>query len=153
MRSAPDSGPKWTTSNPDFNKEVTDAFHYANRDPRIFSSDGASDVYSAQYNIRRMIRLDGDCFGQFIRSGDRPTAGFGTQNPCVHLIPGYLVDNYGDEADDSGWERGVRRDPLGRPLQYRVLKIPCLGLLELGISLDACSRRPSELELGIWSFS
>jgi hypothetical protein len=113
--------PKWITSNSDFNKEVTDAFHYANQDPRIFSSDGRNDVYSAQLNVRRMLRLDGDCFGQFIRSGDRPTVGFGSQNPCMHLVPGYLVENYGDEKEDSGWEHGIRSDALGRALQYRVL--------------------------------
>ena len=92
--------PTWQTSNPDFNKEVTDAFHNSNQDPRIFSLDGRTDFYSSQLQQRVMIRRYGDCFGQFIRSG--VGSGYGSSLPGMHMIPGYLCENTGEESGDSG---------------------------------------------------
>lgn len=108
--------PKWITGQDDFDKEMTDAFHFANYDPRVFSSDGQNNYYSAQLAIRRMIRLYGDCFGQFLRAGP------GAINPRLHLIPGYLVENVGNEDSEKGWNRGVLTDGNGRALRYRVLQ-------------------------------
>src|SRR5438046_645949 len=56
--------PKWTTGQADYDKAMTDAYHFANHDPRIFSADGLQDCYAAQYAIRRSIALYRDCFGQ-----------------------------------------------------------------------------------------
>jgi len=115
--------PSWTSSNPDYNKEVTEAFHIANSDPRSFSMDGRSDFYSAQLLLRIMIRRYGDCFGQFIRSTDRPeTNGFLSHLPAMHLVPGYLVENSGYEEKDSKWIRGVLPDDFSRATMYRVLQ-------------------------------
>ena len=105
--------PKWTTSEPKFNKWMTDAFHYANHDPRVFSADGNNDVYSAQYNVRRMIRLYGDCFGQLLRPAP------GSTLPSMHLIPGYRVD--GGPGGQTGWRDGIRTNPLGRALEYNII--------------------------------
>lgn len=107
--------PKWTTSNDAFNKAITDAFHFANHDPRIFSADSFNDFYSAQVNIRRMIRLYGDCFGQLLRPGP------GSVMPSMNLIPGYRVANSGDEKEIDGWRDGVQCNALGRPLNYKVI--------------------------------
>jgi len=110
--------PKWVTSSPEFNTAMTDRYHYAVHDPRIFSSDGESDGYTAQYNIRRMIRLYGDCFGQFLRPGP------GAIMPQMHLIPGWRVDNAtgaSASADTPGFRDGILRSELGRATFYQVL--------------------------------
>jgi hypothetical protein len=111
--------PTWQTSNPDFNKEVTDAFHNSNQDPRIFSLDGRTDFYSSQLQQRVMIRRYGDCFGQFIRAG--VGSGYGSSTPGMHMIPGYLCENTGEESGDSGWVRGIYPDKFLRALKYRFL--------------------------------
>lgn len=108
--------PKWNTGAKDYDREMTDAFHYANHDPRVFSADGRSDFYCAQYNIRRMIRLYGDCFGQLLRA--QPGQIF----PRMLLLPGYLIDNDGSERSNDGWLDGVHEDSLGRADLFRVLK-------------------------------
>lgn len=107
--------PSWITGQEDFDKAMTDAFHYSNHEPRVFSADGNNDAYSAQYAIRRMIRLYGDCWGELLRPSP------GTTMPSLALYPGYLIDNVGTEKPDSGWQRGVLRNKLGRPIKYRVL--------------------------------
>lgn len=107
--------PKWTTGEADFDKAMTDAFHYANHDPRIFSADGLNDAYSCQFNIRRCIRLYGDAFGQLLRPSP------GSIMPQHALFPGYMIDNFGDEKPEDGWTRGVKRNAMGRPVAYRVL--------------------------------
>jgi Phage portal protein, lambda family len=107
--------PSWITGQEDFDKAMTDAFHYSNHEPRVFSADGCNDAYSVQYAIRRMIRLYGDCWGELLRPSP------GTTMPSMALYPGYLVDNAGDEKPDSGWQRGVLRNKLGRAIKYRVL--------------------------------
>ncbi len=112
--------PTWQTSKPDFNKEVTDAFHNSNSDPRIFSLDGRTDFYSSQLQIRVMIRRYGDCFGQLIRAG--VGSGYGSNSPGVHLIPGYLCENAGTEDQKSGWIRGILPDKFNRATKYRFLK-------------------------------
>ncbi len=107
--------PKWTTGQEDYDKAATDAYHYANHDPRVFSADGQQDAYAMTYAIRRSIRLYGDCFGQLIRPAE------GRMFPQVSLIPGYQCDNSGEEPFDSGWTNGIRTDELGRPLQYKFI--------------------------------
>jgi hypothetical protein len=111
--------PKWITSNPAFNTEVTEAFHQANGDPRIFSLDGRQDFYSAQLAIRIMIPRYGDCFGQFMRAG--AGNGYGSNMPGLHLIPGYLCENSGKEASEAAWIRGILPDRFSRALKYRFL--------------------------------
>jgi len=113
--------PKWTSSDPDYNRTITDLFHAANKDPFIFSADGQSDVYTAQYNIRRGIRLYGDMFGQLIES--LPETGM----PAMSFIPGYRVECDGTESPESGWRDGVRRNSRGRPIEYKVIVVDYAG--------------------------
>jgi hypothetical protein len=107
--------PKWITGQDDFDTAMTDAYHYANHDPRIFSEDGEQECYGVQYAIRRVIARYGDGFGQLIRPGP------GSQLPSMSLFPGYVVDNFGDEKPDSGWRDGRFANAAGRALKYRVL--------------------------------
>jgi hypothetical protein len=109
------SWPKWITSSPDFNKAITDAFHYAFHDPRIFSADGETDYYGSQVTIRRMIRLYGDGFGQFLRPAP------GNIFPQCALIPGWRVENGSQQKGDPRWREGILRNALGRRLSVSVL--------------------------------
>lgn len=106
--------PKWITGQDDYDQAMTDAFHFTNHDPRFFSADAQQDFYSAQYSIRRMIRLYGDCFGQLLRPPP------GAMTPLMNIIPGYLIENSGEEDPESGWTRGVLRDSNNRATFYRV---------------------------------
>jgi hypothetical protein len=107
--------PKWTTGEERFDRAMTDHFHFTCHEPFVFSSDGNHDVYSVQVAIRRMVRLYGDCFGQLLRPAE------GSVMPQFHLLPGYRVDNFGDEKPESGWRDGVRCNRLGRAIEYKVL--------------------------------
>jgi hypothetical protein len=100
---------------PAYNEAATSLFHDQNHDARFFSANGRDSIYTAQIAIRRMIRLHGDCFAQFIRP--QP----GSTRPSLSLIPGWRIDNFGDEKPDSGWCQGIRTDALGRALEYRVI--------------------------------
>ncbi len=104
--------PKWVTSSEPFNKAMTDAFHWANHDARVFDAAGESDYYTAQYNIRRMIYRYGDCFGQLLRPSP------GSFNAQCSVIPGYRVDNIGENGAD--WIDGTRANKLGRIISYQV---------------------------------
>lgn len=107
--------PKWQTGQDDFDTAMTDAYHYTNHDPRIFSADGRNNAYSVQYAIRRVIARYGDGFGQLLRPSP------GARTPSHALFPGYIVDNFGDEKPDSGWRDGILCDQRDRAIRYRVL--------------------------------
>jgi hypothetical protein len=106
--------PKWTSENPDFNDRITEDFHWANHDPRIFDAAGESDYYTAQYNVRRMIYRYGDCFGQLLRPSP------GAINPQCSLIPGYRVENLDKGMADKGWIDGTKANSLGRIVAFQV---------------------------------
>lgn len=105
--------PKWTTSNSEFNKLITEIFHWTNHDPRLFDAAGEDDYYTAQFNIRRMIYKSGDCFGQLLRPSP------GVVNPQCALIPGYRVENAGNSGPD--WTDGTRANARGRIVEYMVI--------------------------------
>jgi hypothetical protein len=67
--------PKAMTSNPAFSKAVTNRFHEENKDARSFDLRGVDDCYSAQFTIRRSIRLVGDLFAQLVRPFPISSAG------------------------------------------------------------------------------
>lgn len=93
--------PKARTSNPKFNKAVTDRFHEENSDPRTFDLRQVENAYSSQFLIRRTIRLIGDCFGQLVRPlnpGEPPRLGF---------LPGYQCT---DNGKDKNLRDGIRFD-------------------------------------------
>ncbi len=114
--------PKWTTSNPNFNKFATDTFHWTNHDPRYFSSNARDSFYGSQVHQRKLIRLHGDCFGQFIRPNP------GSMKPLFSLIPGWRVDNIGSTDEADGWYQGIKGDRAGRAQFYRVLpRVPGIG--------------------------
>jgi len=113
-----DSGlwPRWITSNPAFNKAVTDAFDNECGDPRYFHAAGRESFYSAQLLIRRSIRLYGELFAQFLR----PV--LSTLPPLCHFVNTWQCANAKTDLPQDKWNEGVMTDKFGRPVQYRFLK-------------------------------
>jgi hypothetical protein len=108
--------PKANTSNAEFNSVVTDAFHNECGDARVFNSAGKDDFYSAQWLIRRSIRLYGDLFGQLLRPGTE------SGPPQMHFVPSWQVGNALTTTIDQGlWRDGVMTNRLGRAIKYRTL--------------------------------
>jgi hypothetical protein len=107
--------PKACSSSPAFNHAVTNRFDEENKDPRTFDLRQVENTYSAQFLIRRTIRLVGDMFGQLVRPlvpGAPPRLGF---------LPGYQCTSYEiDPVVDFAIREGVRFDPqTGGALRYR----------------------------------
>lgn len=107
--------PKPSTTSIPFNTAVKAAFQQQCAFHKAFSSDGENNFFSAQYLIRREIRLRGDCFGQKLR------AGVAASCPQLHLLPSWQCDNSITNLDQSLWTDGRMDNALGRPLQYRFL--------------------------------
>lgn len=107
--------PKATTSKPDFNREVSDAFHEENGEARVFHEAAVENYYSAQFAIRRHIRLHGELFGQELRPGQ------GSAAPSMNFLPCYQIRNASTRLDQSLWREGVMLNPAGRALAYRVV--------------------------------
>lgn len=110
--------PKARTDNPKFNRAVTDRFDEENKEPRMFDLRKIESAYSAQFLIRRTVRLIGDMFGQLIRplfaneiAGSPPRMGF---------LPGYQCTSDGAETDDQDLREGIRFDrQTGAPTFFR----------------------------------
>lgn len=108
--------PKAMSSNPKFNKAVTNAFHQENHDARTFDLRAIDDAYSGQFSIRRSIRLVGDLFGQLVRPF--PDL-YGRVAPRLGFLPGYQCTTDG-EKEDAGLHDGIRFDRrTGAPISYR----------------------------------
>jgi len=124
--------PKATTSDPDFNRIVTDAFHNTARDPRFFDAAGRESYYSAQWQIRRNLMAYGELFGQFIR----PDENGGTR---VSFINPWRVGDGGKPQSDREID-GVATDALGKPVSYSILGLD--GAVERRVdALDMMSFR------------
>lgn len=107
--------PRPVTSNPDFNRAVSDAFENECGDPRFFDEAAVENFYTQQLAMRRHIRLHGELFGQLLRSGQ------GSNQPTLHTIPAYQVGTASSGKDQSDWPDGVRRNAAGRALAFRFL--------------------------------
>jgi len=107
--------PKPCTTSSAFNAAVKALWQQQCGYHSAFSSDGQNNFYSAQYLIRREIRLRGDCFAQKLRSGTAAAC------PQLHFLPGYQCGNATTGLDQSYWTDGRRDTPLGRPMSYRFL--------------------------------
>lgn len=102
--------PKATTSNPHFNKPVTDDFHEQNKEPKVFHSGAVQNFYTAQVLIRRSVRLFGELFGQLLRPS------------MMHFVNTWRCANADTKLDQKKWDDGVMyHEQLGRPLKYRFL--------------------------------
>lgn len=112
--------PKARTSNRFFNKAVTNRFHEENKDPRTFDLRQADSVYSAQFTIRRSIRLMGDMFGQLVR----PFPDFlGRRTPSMSFIPGYQCTSDNSDPEDIDLRDGIRFDrDTNAPVKFRFAK-------------------------------
>lgn len=109
--------PKARTSSRAFNKAVTNRFHEENKDPRTFDLRQGESIYSAQFNIRRTIRLVGDMFGQLIR----PSPDFlGRLTPSMSFLPGHQCTSDDAREPDPDLRDGIRFDrETGAPAKYR----------------------------------
>lgn len=108
--------PKATTSNSKFNKAVTDDFHEQWGELKVFDLAAQENFYSAQFAIRRNIRLYGDMFGLLARP--RVDGGL----PAMSFVPMWGVGNANTPADQSAWEDGVLKNAQNRAVKYRILK-------------------------------
>lgn len=106
--------PKARTSSKAFNSAVTNRFDEENKDPRTFDLRQVDNVYSAQFLIRRTLRLVGDMFGQLVRPlspGAPPRLGF---------LPGYQCTSDGIKGEDPALREGIRFDPkTAAAVKYR----------------------------------
>ncbi len=106
--------PKWESESDAYNQRMTDLFHYTGHDPRFFSADGKEDYYTRQVTIRRLIRLQGDCFQQMLRPAP------GSTIPLCHGLPSWRIEGEKPNADGTpGVRDGVREDRMGRALSYQ----------------------------------
>jgi hypothetical protein len=105
--------PKADTSSESFNVACNEALdNLWGSDARFFDAARRNTFYSAQFLIRRTIRLHGELFGQLLRP-DGATA------PRVSFIPSARCGLAQTTLDQSDWKDGLRLDPFGAPLQYR----------------------------------
>jgi hypothetical protein len=117
--------PKARTSNPKFNRAVTDRFDEEHKDPRMFDLRQIETVYSAQFLIRRTVRLIGDMFGQLIRPLD--AGAIAGSPPRMGFLPGYQCTSDGAKTDDYDLREGIRFDSAtGAPAKFR-FALPVLG--------------------------
>jgi capsid protein len=110
--------PKAVTSSADFNREITEAFHQDNKDPRVCDARAVDNFYSAQFSIRRHIRLHGAIFAALVRPSP------GSHRASFYLIPDWQVDNAQINEPQDKWRDGVWLNDTGRALKYRVLRNP-----------------------------
>lgn len=108
--------PKWTTSNRAFNRAATDAFDNECGDARFFSASAKENFYSAQWLIRRSIRLYGELFGQQLRPISEKAS------PLMHFVNAWQCANAQTSQSQDGFREGVMSDAFGRALRYRFLK-------------------------------
>jgi len=106
--------PKPATKSIAFNSAVKRAWQQQCGFHKAFSADGENNFFSAQFMIRREIRLRGDCFAQKLRAGE------GSSCPQLHFLPAWQCDNaYDTPLDQTKWRDGRMDNSFGRALQWR----------------------------------
>jgi len=106
--------PKPATKSIAFNTAVKAAWEQQCGFHKAFSADGENNFFSAQFMIRREIRLRGDCFAQKLRAGE------GASCPQLHFLPAWQCDNaYDTPLDQSKWRDGRMDNAFGRAMQWR----------------------------------
>ncbi len=102
----------WTTSRA-FNAAVKSLWTQQCGFHKSFDSAGENNFYSAQYMIRREIRLRGELFAQKLRPGD------GALCPQLHFIPSWQCRNADTRLDQSQWTEGRMNNSRGRAMKWR----------------------------------
>jgi hypothetical protein len=113
--------PRATTSNPFFNKAVTDAFDHQCGDPRFFDEAGEDSFYTAQVAIRRNIYMLHDYFGQFLRPGE------GSNQPTMNFLPSWMIGSPSSQrlnrsTSQPQWIDGTLANDFGRISYYSAYK-------------------------------
>ena len=78
-----------------------------------FDAAGQVNFYEAQHFICKHVAIDGDFFGQFVKSNDG--------RALMRFIGGESVGNATTGLAQDEWQDGVRTDQYGKPTQYRLL--------------------------------
>jgi lambda family phage portal protein len=109
--------PQARTANTEFNRAAERRFEdTVCSEPGAFDRAGQVNFYEAQALVLRQVITDGDFFGQFMKSRD--------DQAMMRFVGAESVGNASWMAmgtDQAQWLDGVRLDPFGRPIAYRVL--------------------------------
>jgi len=106
--------PAARSSDSSWNKQAEEMFEDAcGREAFGFDAAGQVNFYEAQSFIVRHVAIDGDFFGQFIKSDNG--------RALVRFMGAEAIGNASTPLDQSEWQDGVRTDKYGRPIQYRVI--------------------------------
>lgn len=106
--------PAARTSDSAWNKRAEEMFEdTCGREAFGFDAAGQVNFYEAQNFIVRHVAIDGDFFGQFVKSRDG--------RALVRFIGAEAVGNATTALPQDEWQDGVRTDEMGKPTQYRLL--------------------------------
>jgi len=106
--------PQARSSNSDWNKAAEERFEdSAGREAFGFDAGGQFNFYTAQAAILRHVAVDGDFFGQLVKSQDG--------RAMMRFFGAEKVGNALTGLQQDKWRDGVRIDPMGKPIQFRVL--------------------------------
>jgi len=106
--------PAARTSDDAWNKQAEELFEDSvGREAFGFDAGGQVNFYEAQSFIIRHVAIDGDFFGQFIKSE--------SGRALVRFMGAEQVGNASTPLAQDEWQDGVRTDRYGRPTQYRIL--------------------------------
>ena len=106
--------PQARSSDSAWNKQAEEMFEDAcGREAFGFDRAGQVNFYEAQNFIVRHVAIDGDFFGQFVKSD--------SGRALMRFIGAESVGNATTSLAQDEWQDGVRIDPFGKPTQYRLL--------------------------------
>ena len=110
--------PQARTTDGEWNKRTEALFEDAcGREAFGFDVAGQFNFYEAQSAIVRHVAIDGDFFGQLMRSN--------SGRAMMRFMGGEKVGNAGlSPLPQDEWHDGVRTDQYGKPTQFRVLTNP-----------------------------
>lgn len=99
----------------EWNKQAESMFEDAcGREAFGFDAAGQVNFYEAQSFIVRHVAIDGDFFGQFVKSDNG--------RALVRFMGAEMIGNAATPLKQDEWHDGVRVDDYGKPTQYRVLE-------------------------------
>lgn len=107
--------PKPATKSIAFNAKVKHLWQQQCGFHKSFSADGENNFYSAQFLVRRELRLRGDAFAEKLRSGEGATC------PQMNFIPSWQCTNAATMLDQSQWSDGRQDNKFGRAMMWRFM--------------------------------
>jgi lambda family phage portal protein len=106
--------PAARSSDAAWNRQAEEMFEdTCGREAFGFDAAGQVNFYEAQHFICKHVAIDGDFFGQFVKSNDG--------RALMRFIGGESVGNATTGLAQDEWQDGVRTDKFGKPTLYRLL--------------------------------